>query len=237
MKFTLALAATAALVPALPAQAQPQPAPLAAPAPPALPTPLAAPTPPAASGAPAAPSPAAIGHAREIVDIILPPARYQELADKLTQMVMGHLRGALLGQYDDPGIRQIVDAYLAKVPGRLRPVNERHIPLIVEAMVQSYAREFSADELKQISDFGKTPAGAHYLAKSLALQADPEVARANQAYFSEAAQTTQAGVPDLRLDIINYLAKHPEVARRLQAQQQQQQQQQQPPQQQRRPRR
>lgn len=212
MTLTLALAATAALAPAPPAAAPPQPAVSTAPAAPAA----------------TEPSPVAVGYAREIVAIILPPARHQELADKLTQTVVNQLRGAVLGQYDDPGLRQIVEAYIAKVPGRLRPVNERHIPLVVEAMIQSYAREFSTDELKQISDFGKTPAGAHYLAKSMALQADPVVAHANQAYFREATQTTQEGIPELRLDIINYLTQHPDVARRMQEQQQRQQQQQKP---------
>jgi hypothetical protein len=105
------------------------------------------------------------------------------------------------------------------------------MPWIMDAMVQAYVRQYSVEELRQISEFGKTPAGAHFITRSLTILSDPGVARANQAFFNDAAQAASVGAPQLRAAIVDYLNKHPDVARQVQAQAQAQQQQHPQPQQ------
>jgi hypothetical protein len=188
MKFTLAFAATAALLLATPLQAQPSPG-----------------------------DPAAQGYAREIVNTMLPPERRREITDVLMHSMMDQIRNSALGRGSDPGLRQLVNNYVTRLPERLRPVNDKHLPLIMDSMVRAYVREFSADELKQISEFAKTPSGAHYLSRNIALLSEPTVAVANQAYFQEAARVAQASTPE-RAALEDYLKKHPEVARQIQAQ-------------------
>ena len=166
--------------------------------------------------------PAATGYARQIVELMLPPERRQEITQGLMQTVMNQIRSSLIGRSNDPGLHQILDAYLAKLPEQLRPVGERHMPWIMDAIAQAYTRQFSIDELKQISEFGKTAAGAHFLSRNLNILSDPAVVHANQVYFNDAAQAANVGAPQLRAAVVDYLNKHPDVARQLQAQAQQQ---------------
>lgn len=189
MKFTLAFAATAALLLASPLQAQPAPA---------------------DAGAQA--------YARQIVEAMLPPERRREITDVLMHSIMDQMRNSPLGRASDPGLRQLVSNYVAKMPERLRPVNNKHLPLIMDAMARAFVQEFSPDELKQIAEFGNTPAGAHYLRRSIGILSEPTVASANQAYFREAGQVAQANSPE-KAAVEDYLKKNPAVARQLQAQQ------------------
>src|SRR5688500_10825472 len=50
-----------------------------------------------------------------------------------------------------------VDAILA----RAEPTIEKHMPEVLEAYAQAYAREFSAEELTQLIAFAQSPAGKH----------------------------------------------------------------------------
>jgi hypothetical protein len=212
-KFPFAFAACAAVITATPLHAQP--APLST-QPPPLKTaaPLqAAPLP----GAPPADS-AALGYARQIAEVMFPPERRQEIVQGLTQAVMNQMRSSAIGQSSDPGLRKIMDDFLAKVPEQLRPVGERHMPWITDAVAQACAHQYSVDELKQISEFAKTPAGAHFVSRVLTVLSAPGVVRANQAFFNDAMQAANVRAPQLRASVVDYLNKHPDVARQVQAQ-------------------
>jgi hypothetical protein len=232
MKYSLSCATCVAITAAAPLHAQPAPLKAGVPVqtqPPPLKTaePLqAAPLP----GAPPADT-AALGYARQIAEVMLSPERRQEITQGLTQAVMTQIRSSAVGQSSDPGLRRIMDDFLAKVPGQLRPVGERHMPWITDAMAQAYAHQYSVDELRQISEFAKTPAGAHFVARGLTVLSDPGVVRANQTFYNDALQAANVGTPQLRTSILDYLNKHPDVARQVQAQAQAQQQKGQQPQQ------
>ncbi|MGE3692428.1 MAG: DUF2059 domain-containing protein [Novosphingobium sp.] len=164
--------------------------------------------------------PAAMGYARQIVDVVMPQAQRTQMIADMMRNLQNQLRDAFRGQVDDPGLRQIVDGYLTGLPQRLGPANARHMPRLVEAMAQAYVREFSRDELREISQFAASPAGKHYFARRQALNGDPAVVAANRAYFTEAQQIAQAAHGELRSAVGTYLEKHPDVARRIQGQQQ-----------------
>lgn len=188
MKFALLLAATATFAVSAPIHAQ---------------------------AVPAAVDSVALGYAHQIVETIIPPARRQEMMAGLMRAVLDQMRDGMLARFTDPGLRQIVDGYLAKAPDRLRTVTERQMPLLMEAIAEAYVREFSLAELEQITAFAKTPAGEHYLSRSASIMTDPSVAAANRAYFADAARSTEADEAELRTTIANYLAKHPDVARKI----------------------
>ena len=57
----------------------------------------------------------------------------------------------------------------------LEPKLRERVPNIMEAYAQYYAREFSADELKQMLAFAQSPVGHHYLYNQFKVQADPAV--------------------------------------------------------------
>lgn len=80
---------------------------------------------------------------------------------------------------DDAGkatAKHRVDRYLALAEPKIREA----MPELIEANAQAYAREFSADELRQMIAFAQTPAGKHYIDRYDFLQMAPEVAAAQR---------------------------------------------------------
>lgn len=163
----------------------------------------------------ASPDPAATAYARQIVDIVLPPDRRADIVTEMMRTLGNQMRGAIMDQLNDAGLRQIIDGYLAKMPDRLRPAVERYMPVLMDAMVQAYAREFSIEELRQVAGFATTPTGRHYFSRSSAIMSDPGVGAANRAFYADAQQVAQASQIELRQMVTDYLTKHPEVARKM----------------------
>jgi hypothetical protein len=159
--------------------------------------------------------PVANGYARQIVETVLPPERGTDMMTEMMRAVQDQARDAILRQFNDPGIRQIVDSYFTKAPDRLRPLLSRYLPAITAAMTQAYTREFSPDELRQIADFAKSPAGRRYLSHNSAMMSDPSVAQANRDFFQEAREASRQSEGELLTAIEDYLLKHPDVARKI----------------------
>lgn len=159
--------------------------------------------------------PVALAQAREIVDTILPPDKRSDQLATMMRAIADQMRGSIAIPASDEGLRQIMDNYLAKTLDRIRPITDRFLPKQSEAMAEAYVREFSSDELAQIGQFAKTPAGRHYLSRSTAMVSDPAVAAANRVYFMEAQQEARAGVAELQQTVFDYIAKHPEITKKM----------------------
>lgn len=187
LKFVLALTSTPALLFAAPARAEPT----------------------------ATTDPAAIAHAREIVETIMPPDRRSAMVADMMRTLTDQMRPVMLEQSGDSVLRQIIDSHLVKVLDRLTPVTERYMPRLIDAMVEAYTREFSPAELDEVARFAHTPAGRHYFSRSTAIMADPAVAAANRTYFAEAQQASLASQAELQSAIAGYLLKHPDAARKI----------------------
>jgi len=66
------------------------------------------------------------------------------------------------------------------------PKLRERMPNLLEAYAQVYAREFSADELREMVAFAQSPAGHHYLSRRLALELDPAVLLQEQGFQNDA---------------------------------------------------
>lgn len=224
-KFSFAIAACATFFAAASVRAEPVPLRTQ---PPPLKT--AAPLQAAPLPGPGAADPVSLGYAREIAEVMLTPERRQQIMQGLTQTVIAQIRASPMGQSSDPGLRRIMDDFMAKLPNELRPVGERNMPWIADAMAQAFAKQYTLEDLRQISEFAKTPAGAHFVSHVLTIVSDPGVVRANQTFYNDAMQAANVVTPQLRASVLEYLSKHPDVAQQVQAQAQAHQQQQgQPP--------
>ncbi|MBW8783873.1 MAG: DUF2059 domain-containing protein [Novosphingobium sp.] len=162
-----------------------------------------------ATAAPADPERLALS--REIVDVAFPTGEREAMFGGVIRAMLDQLRANAANQIADAGLRTVVERHIAGLPERLAPVTDKHIPMLIDAMANAYAREFSLDELKEIRAFAGTPAGKHYLARNTALLADPHVEAANQAYLNEAMQQVRGDQGSLRAEINAYVAKHPEA--------------------------
>lgn len=181
-----------------------------------LSTPLASATPAPAKSRPSVTDidPQALDDARAIIATIIPPDKQAETFGSVVATIMAQMRANASRQALDPGLKQVIDRFLDTLPDRLAPVTQRHAPQIVEAMAHAYTREFSGEELKELRAFAATPVGRHYLSRSAALIADPDVAAANAAYSRDAMELAAAMRPELIAAVNGYLAEHPEAAAR-----------------------
>lgn len=128
------------------------------------------------------------------------------------QAAAGFMKGPV---FEEPGIRAVVDRYLAEMPDAFRTLFAEHLPRIFEATAIAYTREFTLEELKDISAFARTPSGQRYFISLQKFPNDPAVAAANQAMFASLAPIQQEMVGRLRQELEEYLVANPEVVERL----------------------
>jgi hypothetical protein len=157
--------------------------------------------------------PARLALGRQVIAIMYPPERRDAMINEMVSALMAQIRGGtqLPPMFSDPGLKAIMDRAFASMPARLAPVISRHLPRMHEAIAAAYAREFSAAELTEIVAFGRTPAGRRYFQQSGGLLSDRDVAAANTAYIGEAQQMNQQFSAQVRQEVTEYLAKHPEL--------------------------
>lgn len=81
-----------------------------------------------------------------------------------------------LDEADKAHAQHRIDRYLAIAAPQIRAA----MPALLEANAQVYAREFSADELRQLIAFAQTPAGKHYIDRYDLLLMAPEIVEAQR---------------------------------------------------------
>jgi len=67
------------------------------------------------------------------------------------------------------------------------PKIKARMPSIMEATAQAYAREFSADELKDMIAFAETPTGKHFLARGAEVETDAAILDAHMKVWEDLA--------------------------------------------------
>jgi hypothetical protein len=92
------------------------------------------------------------------------------MREGMTQGLRDHVGSDL-----DEAEKSEADATVKRFLALYEPKVRERMPMIMEAWSQVYAREFSADELRDMIAFAQTPAGHHYYARRISLDADPAV--------------------------------------------------------------
>lgn len=182
----------------------------------ASPDPAPAPSPPPA----AAPlNPADMQVARDIIAIAMPPEQRVAMIQSFSNTLLGAMSANIRSQIavDDPGLNHIIDTMLAQVPERMKPVYERNIPVLAETMARAYVRHFSSEDLHAILAFARTPAGQHYLSRSLTVAQDPEIVEVYKTMNRDGMILGQNLSRDYAGEISAYLKAHPEVAEKIAA--------------------
>ena len=67
-----------------------------------------------------------------------------------------------------------------KIMARVEPTIEKLMPALMDAYAYAYAREFSADELRQLIAFAQTPAGKHFVTSAAKVEGDDGVLTVHQ---------------------------------------------------------
>ena len=162
-------------------------------------------------GQPDAVAPAAekIALAQRIVDLGYPRERREAMFFAAMDQMVGQMREATTNSLpaSDEGAMAIVDDWTRRYIADSKQVMRRHIPFLMDGMVQSYAAMFTTVELQDILAFVSTPSGQRFFELSPAVLAEPNFARANQGYMNEVMGEMPAAQADLIRRLKDYFAK------------------------------
>ena len=157
--------------------------------------------------------------ARAIMNAMFPPeTREESMLEIMESMGRQVADGMMQGPvFQEPGIKAIMDEFIAELPVVMRPMVAEYLPQMIESTAIAYTREFTLEELQDISAFAATPSGKRYFGNVQSLLNDPAVAEANQAFFAKVGTVQQAEAVKLSQKVQQYLQDNPEVVERLKA--------------------
>jgi hypothetical protein len=167
-----------------------------------------------APDAPAAPSAERIAAARPVIDQIWPLGTYRrmmdgtmsKMMDSMMESMMGMRASDMIGGMDPSGkaARDAGDATMAQMAekadphfrermkitfdvmmGAMVPLMEQVEPTVRQNMTSIYARNFTAEQLGDMSRFFATPSGRAYAEKSMLMFTEPEMIQGMQAFVPE----------------------------------------------------
>ncbi len=70
---------------------------------------------------------------------------------------------AQLAMIEPVSLRPKIEPEVKKAMAAALPILKRHIPAMMEAYAKAFAKEYTADELRQLIAFAGTPVGHHFL--------------------------------------------------------------------------
>jgi hypothetical protein len=113
--------------------------------------------------------------------------RYVALGDSndLTKEMRAVMMRSTSANAEDPEDKAAAEEFVARVFTLAAPKIQARMPVIMEAAAQAYAREFSADELREMIAFAETPTGKHYLARGADVETDPAVLDAHRQIWDD----------------------------------------------------
>lgn len=191
MKRHILLAATLALSPAA-AFAQ-APAPTPAPAP--------------------EPAPDRLAKAKEVMALIFPEGQREAMMRSMLNSMNGSLRAGLSqmlqGQQLTDAQRPILQAFVERQQKRSQEQVIAEMPALIDAIARAYARQFSMTELTDLAAFFKTPSGKAYIAKSMTMMGDPDVAAVQTRLMQNSMTGMQGDMKQLAADMKAAAAKTP----------------------------
>jgi hypothetical protein len=159
-----------------------------------------------------------LAEAKVIIEAMLPPDKREQMLLEVASTVAKQAQAGFMNGpiFEEPGIKVIVDRFIADLPTLFRPLFAEHMPRILDATAIAYTREFTLEELRDISAFARTPSGQRYFARLQSLQSDPAVAAANEAMFTDLGPQARAASVRMGKEVEAYLMANPEVVERLQ---------------------
>lgn len=147
----------------------------------ALAAPLAGQTPPAP---PAIEEPDAdrVEEARELLDLIMPPAQRAAMMIQMIEPSMANVEQGLMespqfmeAMREDPQTQQLFIDLMRRQRAATNELLTASLPGLINAMSRAYARRFSVRQLRDMREFFESDTGQAYLAEAPAIMADPDV--------------------------------------------------------------
>lgn len=162
-----------------------------------------APAAPAVAPPSAAIDPARIAAARELIDLLMPPAsRAQMVEGMMTPMLVNMRRGMAqnpefaAAMNGDPRVKTLFDAFMQRQQERTMTLLRASLPGMSDAMTRAYARRFDVTQMREIKAFFMTPTGRIYMQQAATIMADPDIGAWQRTMMTDSVSKVHDDVAD-----------------------------------------
>lgn len=146
----------------------------------------------------AEPGPESLIKARALIDLIMPPAQRESMVNDMVLTMMKNLTGGLMQEpkmqsviAEHPKMETIFENFIDRQQTKALAMMQKNLPGMITAMQRAYARQFTVQQLEDITVFFATPTGQVYARNSTNIMADPDVA----AWQRNSMQESMAALP------------------------------------------
>lgn len=161
-----------------------------------------------AAATPAAIDPARIAAARELIDLLMPPATRAQMMEGMMTPMLANLRQGMTQNPDfagamngDARVKSLFDTFMQRQQERTMTLLRTSLPGMSDAMARAYARRFDVAQMREIKAFFLTPTGRLYMQQSYTIMADPDVAAWQRTMMATSMTGVQADVADFAKQI------------------------------------
>jgi hypothetical protein len=151
-----------------------------------------------ASPTAAAPEPARLAAAQAVIEQIMPAGQRDAMIERMIRPMMENMRSTMLdspmfeaAKEKNPKFGEMMNEFVKAEFERSITLTKKAMPSMMDAMARAYARRFTLEDLKAISDFFATPAGRNYATQAATIMSDPDVLAAQRAMMIESMQGVQ----------------------------------------------
>lgn len=164
-------------------------------------------TPPATAAA-APIEPARLAAARQVIDLIMPPATRAAMIRSMLDPMLTNIRQGMMqapvfadaiGR--DQRARATFDTFMTRQNEKTMAMLEADLPSMVEAMSRAYARRFTVAQLGDLRTFFETPTGQVYMREASTLMSDPDVAAWQRQMMARSMERVQQDVAAFAKDM------------------------------------
>ncbi len=138
---------------------------------------------PAPSVAVAAVEPSRLAAAERVVDTVFPATQREQMMAAMVASINQSMLGSLMQQPDiarmiekEPRARTVFERFIAQQQNKTAATMNANLPGMVDAITKAYARRFTEAQLKEMQTFFETPTGRVYVAQSMTIMSDPDIA-------------------------------------------------------------
>ncbi len=164
-----------------------------------------APTPATPARVPAPePEPDRLAAAKELVAMIFPDDRRDQMVGQVVQAVNGALLNVIArspfmqqGGAQNEEVQAVVKEFIEQRQTASAALAKSEMPGMVEAVARAYARRFTVPQMEEIKQFFQTPTGKIYGEQSQTIMSDPDVVEWQQNMMRRSMADAQRDAPAL----------------------------------------
>ncbi len=125
---------------------------------------------------------ARLAAARELIDVVMPPADRDAMIENIIHPMLANIRRAVMemprmkaGVDNNPKLIAVLDGFMERQNARTLKQLQTGLPGMFDAMMRAYARRFTITEMADAKAFFATPSGRAYMQKGMTIMNDPDV--------------------------------------------------------------